>query len=358
MLSSDFICQNAASSAPTVRRCSFPGLTLANPLQPNLSDFTYNGSGRPFYDVPTQGVNFIGTAAPRGGVNAIDPDFELPASWRYALGATWNLDTGSMLGILGGDYRIDADVLYAQTDNAPVILPLGYVSAGKFIDGRPRYTGNTNDFLLSNSDRKSDNWVYSLSVHKDYDFGLDWTLGYAHVYGNETNPMTSVTTRTSRTPLATTLSTCRSTAQDYVVPHRFSFNVNYELELMENFPTKFSLGGYAQEGLPYSYTMAADPARPVSSPTPTQSTAHWPTSRPAWPIRSSRLRRTQARCNGSTTTSRAMIACPTIVARSPRVTSPTMTGLRASTSNCRKRSRALRKVIRQKPSWSSRISAT
>ncbi|MBK8837999.1 MAG: TonB-dependent receptor [Hyphomonadaceae bacterium] len=259
VLSSDFICQNAASSAPTVRRCSFPGLTLANPLQPNLSDFTYNGSGRPFYDVPTQGVNFIGTAAPRGGVNAIDPDFELPASWRYALGATWNLDTGSMLGILGGDYRIDADVLYAQTDNAPVILPLGYVSAGKFIDGRPRYTGNTNDFLLSNSDRKSDNWVYSLSVHKDYDFGLDWTLGYAHVYGNETNPMTSsVAFSNFENAARYDIINMPLDRSDYVVPHRFSFNVNYELELMENFPTKFSLGGYAQEGLPYSYTMATN----------------------------------------------------------------------------------------------------
>jgi len=259
VLSSDFICQNAASNAPTVGRCSFPGLTLANPLQPNLSDFTYNGSGRPFYDVPTQGVNFIATAAPRGGVNAIDPDFELPASWRYALGATWDLDTGSMLGILGGDYRIDADVLYAQTDNAPVILPLGYVRAGNFIDGRPRYTGNTNDFLLSNSDRKSDNWVYSLSVHKDYDFGLDWTLGYAHVYGNETNPMTSsVAFSNFENAARYDIINMPLDRSDYVVPHRFSFNVNYELELMENFPTKFSLGGYVQEGLPYSYTMATN----------------------------------------------------------------------------------------------------
>ena len=259
VLSSDFICQNAASNAPTVGRCSFPGLTLANPLQPNLSDFTYNGSGRPFYDVPIQGVNFIATAAPRGGVNAIDPDFELPASWRYALGATWDLDTGSMLGILGGDYRIDADVLYAQTDNAPVILPLGYVRAGKFIDGRPRYTVNTNDFLLSNSDRKSDNWVYSLSVHKDYDFGLDWTLGYAHVYGNETNPMTSsVAFSNFENAARYDIINMPLDRSDYVVPHRFSFNVNYELELMENFPTKFSLGGYVQEGLPYSYTMATN----------------------------------------------------------------------------------------------------
>lgn len=256
VLSSDFICQSAASGS-TTSRCIFPGLTLANPLQPNLSDFTYaGGAGDPFYDVPDQGVNFIAAAAPRGGVNAIDPDFELPSSWRYALGATLNLDPGAFLG---DGYRIDADVLYAQTDNAPVILPLGYTRAAIIIDGRPRYTGNTNDMLLSNSDRKSDNWVYSLSLHKAYDFGLDWTVGYAHVYANETNPMTSsVAFSNFENAARYDIINMPLDRSDYVVPDRFSFNVNYALELLENVPTKFSLGGYAQEGLPYSYTMGTN----------------------------------------------------------------------------------------------------
>mgnify|MGYP001258108976 FL=1 len=258
VLTSDFICRSGANG------CNLPGVTLATANTPNLSDFTYNGSGRPFFDVPVAGVNYIANATPVGGVNAIDPDFELPSSWRYALGATWNLDTGTFLG---DGYRIDADVLYAQTDKAPVILPLGYTRAGTFIDGRPRYTGNTTDMLLSNSERKSDNWVYSLSVHKAYDFGLDWTVGYAHTYANETNPMTS----------SVAFSNFENTARydiinmpldrsDYVVPHRFSFNVNYELELLQNFPTKFSLGGYAQEGLPYSYTMATNTVSPAFEP--------------------------------------------------------------------------------------------
>jgi len=250
VLSSDFICRSGAGG------CNLPGVTLAVPNTPNLRDFTYNGSGRPFYDVPNAGVNFIANAAPVGGVNAIDPDFELPSSWRYALGATWNLDTGTFLG---DGYRIDADVLYAQTNDAPVILPLGYTRVGTLIDGRPRYIGNTNDFVLSNSERKSDSWVYSLSLHKAYDFGLDWTIGYAHVYGNETNPMTSsVAFSNFENAARYDIINMPLDRSDYVVPNRFSFNVNYELELFENFPTKFSLSGYAQEGLPYSYTMGTN----------------------------------------------------------------------------------------------------
>lgn len=253
VLASDFICQSAASASPAVSRCVFPGLTLANPLQPNLSDFTYNGSGVPFYDVPNAGVNFIATAAPRGSVNAIDPEFEIPSSWRYALGATWNLDTGTFLG---DGYQINADVLYAQTDKAPVILPLGYTRAGTFIDGRPRYTGNTNDFILSNSDRKSDAWTYSLTMHKAYDFGLDWTLGYAHIYANETNPMTSsVAFSNFENAARYDIINMPLDRSDYVVPHRITFATNYEMELFENFPTKVSLVGFAQQGLPYSYTM-------------------------------------------------------------------------------------------------------
>ena len=53
---------------------------------------------------------------------------------------------------------------------------------------------------------------------------------------------------------------------DYVVPHRFSFNVNYEMELLENFPTKFSLSGFAQEGLPYSYTMGTNTSTTAFEP--------------------------------------------------------------------------------------------
>ncbi len=41
--------------------------------------------------------------------------------------------------------------------------------------------------------------------------------------------------------------------------------MNYELELFENFPTKFSLNGYAQEGLPYSYTMSGISFEPYSN---------------------------------------------------------------------------------------------
>jgi len=254
VLSSDFICQNAASAAPTVSRCVFPGVTLANPLAPNLSDFSYNGSGRPFYDVPNAGVNFIATAAPRGGVNAIDPEFELPSSWRAALGMTWNLDTNTFLG---DGYLVNADVLYAQTDKAPVILPLGYTRAGTFIDGRPRYTGNTNDFVLTNSDRKSDAWTFSASVAREYeDLGIDWTLGYAHIYANETNPMTSsVAFSNFENAARYDIINMPLDRPDYVVPHRITFGVNYELELLQDFPTKFSLAGYAQQGLPYSYTM-------------------------------------------------------------------------------------------------------
>ncbi|MDP3495529.1 MAG: TonB-dependent receptor [Hyphomonadaceae bacterium] len=251
VLTSDFICQTPASTAPTTSRCTFP--TVANQLVPNLSDFDYGTGGRPFFDVPVEGEDFIANATPRGGVNAIDPDFELPSSWRYALGMTWNLDTNTFLG---GDYVVNADVLYAQTDKAPVILPLGYTRIGTFLDGRPRYGGNTNDFILSNSDRKSDSWTYSLSVSKAYDIGLDWTIGYAHIYGNETNPMTSsVAFSNFENATRYDIINMPLDRSDYVVPHRFTFAVNYELELLENFPTRLSLAGFAQEGLPYSYTI-------------------------------------------------------------------------------------------------------
>ena len=250
----DFICQIANGAT---NRCNFPTVSFVapfNPLAPNLNDFTYGGDGRPFYNVPQQGVNFIAGASAVGSVNALDPDFEIPSQWKLALGTTIDFDTG--LPFIGDAWTLNADLLLAQAKEAAIVIPLGYTVARTAADGRPIYAGNTNDFLLTNPEKKPFSQVASLSLHKEFDFGVDATVGYAYTNARDVNPMTSsvafsnFSNYSTRDPVNVPLAT-----SDYENTHRITFNLNWDLEWAPGWDTKFSLFGAAAQGAPYSYTV-------------------------------------------------------------------------------------------------------
>ena len=236
------------------------GVTLADyyaPSNTNLADYTYSDTGRPFFDVPDEAIAAIANANGVGGVNALDPNFELPSEWKFAFGAVADIDTG--LPILGNDLRVMGDILYSKTNESAVVAPLGYVQTGTAPDGRPIYgsPSNTNDFLLTNADEKGQALVLSVAMSKAYDNGIDWALGYAYTDAEDTNPMTSSVAYSNFTNFTTYDPANITTAtSDYEVAHRFTLQFNYEKEFVKDLNTKFTLYGTANEGAPYSYVFA------------------------------------------------------------------------------------------------------
>lgn len=233
------------------------GVTLADYFAPagsNLADFTYPGSGRPFIDVPQEALDAIANANGVGGVNALDPDFEIPSEWKFAFGAVADVDTG--LPVLGNGLRVMADILYSKTNESAVVVPIGYVQSGTAPDGRPIYgsASNTNDFLLKNADEKGQVLVLSAGISQEYDNGIDWALGYAYTDAEDTNPMTSSVAFSNFANYATYDPVNITTAtSDYEVAHRFTLQLNYEKEFFKDLSTRASLFGTANEGAPYSY---------------------------------------------------------------------------------------------------------
>ncbi len=335
----DFICQNVSGST---NRCNFPSLSFVapfNPLAPNLNDFTYPGSGRPFYEVPQQGIDFIAGANAVGSVNALDPNFEIPSQWKLALGTTIDFETA--IPFVGNDWTFNADALLAEAKESAIVVPLGYTVSRIAADGRPIYTGNTNDFVLTNSKKKPYSQVYSFALRNEYDNGIDWTLGYAYTNARDTNPMTSsvafsnFSNYATRDPVNIPLST-----SDYENTHRITFNLNWELAWAENWETNISLFGAATRARPTATTSATR-----RSPTPTWSSrsrapASWPTSPTASPTRSSRRRRTLLRLRPWSPSSTATTCCLTTRAASLRATSGGTTGSPSSISSSRRTSRA------------------
>lgn len=255
----DFICQNGGGTGGTTNRCNFPTVSFVapfNPLAPNLNDFTYGPGGRPFFDVPEQAVSFIGSASAIGSVNALDPDFEIPSQWKFALGTT--IDFTTNYPFVGEDWTLNADILLTEAKEAATVVPLFYNVSRRAADGRPIYTGNTNDFVLTNPDKKPFSQVYSLALSNFYDNGIDWTLGYAYTNSHDVNPMTSSVAFSNFSNYATydPVNAALGTS-DYENAHRITFNLNWELAWAEDFETNISLFGAAVEGAPYSYTIGS-----------------------------------------------------------------------------------------------------
>jgi len=179
--------------------------------------------------------------------------------WKAAFGTV--IDFGSPEAWYGDNWRFMADFLLSKTNEAAYVLPISFTQTGVAADGRPRFSGNTNDFLLTNANEKGSSRVVSLALSKDYGNGIDWGLGYAYTDADDVNPMTSSVAFSNFINFQTYNPVDPETGtSDYVIPHRFTFNLNVRKEFVENYATKFSLYGTANEGSPYSYTIGSNNA--------------------------------------------------------------------------------------------------
>ena len=234
-----------------------------------------DGNGRPIFDAPQSMIQFIQSGTSNGGVNGIDPDFEIPSNWKYSLGATWQFDAGRF----GDGYVLNADMIHTRADNSAIIRDDTYIQYSTAPDGRPIYfqgdrsvpgcatdpvgTGFatcgrrfTSDFILDNvvgDDAEATS--ISATLSKDHDNGLSWTLGYAWSESKDVSPMTSSVAFSNfilnnvSDPNNPGLAT-----SNYETPQRYILRVNYEKEFFGDNRTRFTLFGSHNEGRPYSFT--------------------------------------------------------------------------------------------------------
>ena len=218
----------------------------------NLFDIDLTGDGRPGYDVPQQLFDQVANADGDSAVNALDPNFEIPSEWKYALGATY---------FLPDDYVLQADFMYTQKQNEAMIKNIAVQPAKTLADGRVIYErrdpSRGEDLLLTNATEDSDVTSVSLALSKSYDFGLDMSVAYAYAKSEDSHPMTSSVAYSNYTNIALSdLNDPRPATSNYEIPHRFTFRATYKQEFFDGYETTFSLFGSANKGRPYSFTFA------------------------------------------------------------------------------------------------------
>ncbi|WP_102797521.1 TonB-dependent receptor [Bowmanella denitrificans] len=244
------------------------GVTNIDAYRPdiNILDAEKIGDGRAVFDPIKSMYDQVTANNPALGeepsTNAVDPDFDMPSEWKYNIGVTYATED---------DYIFSADFLYTKKQDSATIVDLSSFDTGNdTIDGRPIYdkkvlatvdgreiTRNSrySDLLLTNAPKDGSSTTISLAVKKEYDFGLDFQLGYAYNKSEDYNPMTSSVAYSNFTNIAVADQNDPGVAtSNYEIPHNFTLSVRYTAEFFDGYDTTISLFGNRKAGRNFSYT--------------------------------------------------------------------------------------------------------
>jgi hypothetical protein len=181
----------------------------------------------------------------------LDPNFDAPSEWKYALGLTW---------VAPGDWIVSADLQFTKGEDTAIYKHGDLEWTGEYNDfgnGYPIYDSvRVPSFVLTNSNVGNESRSFAVGVYKDFDNGFDMSLGYAWTDAEDVNPMTSsvaysnYANRAFYDPEEEVLS-----RSNYNIEHRFTGVFNYSAYWLGNNATRFSLFGQYTSGVPYSLVL-------------------------------------------------------------------------------------------------------
>ena len=222
---------------------------------PGMADSTpLSGAGLPGFDVPQSLVDSVLAVSPADANDSflalIDPDYEQPSEWKFALGGTWDMPWA--------DLTLDFDYLHTEGNDPAFYVDLSQTIIGTTSAGSPIYdftNGNDNHMLTNGSGSPTSDMV-SFVLAKEFDFGLSAQIGYAWTEGEDIMPMTSSTAFSNYDNVATLdINNPGVANSNWVVPQRLTVNLFYAHTFFGDSETRISLQGAAHEGQPQSYVM-------------------------------------------------------------------------------------------------------
>ena len=221
---------------------------------------------------------FVSAGAGDSSVNAVDPNFDPPSNWKFALGGVWEWgDFG-----WGSPFTFTGDLIYSISEDSAIIIDDTYVQIGNAHDGRPIYFPTdksipgcaqdplsdppgcdrlfTGDYILSNvQGDDAEQFSVSISASQEYDWGLDWLIAYAYTDSDEVHPMTSSVAFSNYFNFSTAdPNNPRLATSNYETEHRFVVRLGFERAFFGDYMTRFNLFGERRSGRPFSFTMDQD----------------------------------------------------------------------------------------------------
>ncbi|HEX8569461.1 MAG TPA: carboxypeptidase regulatory-like domain-containing protein [Caulobacteraceae bacterium] len=253
--------RNAAGVIQTTSTC--PAAVAAVALN-NVNGFDIPAQVEALLNPALGGVANLQRAA---AVNALDPDFELPQSWKMSLTLQRDFDIG---GFLGNDWRFTADLLHSRVRYTPFLVDIrsGMTPRGTAPDGRPIYNnaaqrgtliGATGpdtgrDILLTNADMGHSTTV-AFALEKSWDWGLDLTLSQTFNRAEDVQAFTSSTAGSNLTLTATSDPQRPQLAtSNYEIPYSTKLSASWARKFFGDNETRVTLFSEWRAGRPYSMT--------------------------------------------------------------------------------------------------------
>ena len=188
-------------------------------------------------------------------INAIDPDFDFPQTWRANLAYDHRLPWWNMVAT--------AEVMIAESVNEIDYRNLNLVQTGNAFDGRPFYEEVSSEFAgayyLTNTS-KGDATNFIVKLEKPYGETPFWgsvsyTWGEANVVNEGTSSRAVSNWRYMEGVDINNMGLSRS---DFEVEHRAVVNLNYEFNRNSRWATTVSMFWNRQSGKPYTHLMSSD----------------------------------------------------------------------------------------------------
>jgi len=226
----------------------------ASVLAGSVGAVPLSGAGNPGFDVPQSLVDSVLAVSPSDANDSflalIDPDYEQPSEWKFALGGTWDMPWADLV--------LDFDYLHTKGNDPAFYVDLSQTIIGTTMAGTPIYdfTNGNDNHMLTNGAGSPTSDMLSFVLAKDFDWGLSAQLGYAWTQGEDIAPMTSSTAFSNYDNVALLDINAPGVANsNWVVPQRITLNLFYAHTFFGDSETRISLQGFAHEGQPQSYVM-------------------------------------------------------------------------------------------------------
>ncbi|MBU2969421.1 TonB-dependent receptor [Pseudoalteromonas sp. C2R02] len=207
---------------------------------------------------PQEVLDFLAAGGFSGGnsdTNSIDPNFEIPSTWKLNLGIERRQD----LGMLGDNWQLSADVLFSKVKDAAIYRELNMIPVQTAPDGRPIYDSpEPFDLSLTNTN-EGEGQVWSFNADKNFytEHGnFNFSMGYSYQDITEVNPGNAfVAFEGYSMPANSDFQSETVFNSEFEVRHIIAANLTWTHELFGDNLTTVALMYNGREGRHYSHTM-------------------------------------------------------------------------------------------------------
>ena len=194
-----------------------------------------------------------------GDTNSIDPNYKMPSDWIARVAVDYRFDIPGV----GEDFYWNTEVMRKwMTDNSQWIdisrCANGQTSAGVNIyePCDPNAPTGHYDLLLTNEDVDGKALIWTTSLAKNWDNGVNVYASYTNQNIEEGNPGTSSTaTSNYRFNIVRDRNQALVGTADYEVEHSLKLTVGYSTEFFSGYASKFNLFFQRRSGTSFSWVM-------------------------------------------------------------------------------------------------------